>query len=275
RECRRHLVAARVAARERRHRPAARRPVLDGSGEHDPLRRPHPRRDPGGAAGHEQCHGVRAHHERARYTLRRARAVHGRARQRVRSRNAARTLHRCEVAVRRFLTIPILAAAACSSPAIPSHDVQLASSGAGNPTVAVDEPSRLAYAAWVESNDVYLAVIDSTGNRTTVRVNDIPGDAAPHDQAPPQVALGPDRAVYVVWQNNTEIPGRRFPASNLRFARSLDGGRTFEPAIFVNDDAHDIPASHTFQDIAVADDGTILVSWIDGRARAQAELDGT
>jgi hypothetical protein len=145
--------------------------------------------------------------------------------------------------------------------------------GAGNPTVAVDPRTRAAFAAWVQATDagadVHLArAADDYAARA--RANDVDGDAAPHDQAPSQVAVGPDGTVYVVWQNNVHVPGRRFPASNLRFARSLDGGVTFEPAIHVNDDAREAPASHTFHDIVVTRDGAVHVSWIDGRERARA-----
>jgi hypothetical protein len=100
-----------------------------------------------------------------------------------------------------------------------------------------------------------------------VRANDRPGDAAPHEQAPAQVAVGPEGNVYVLWQNNREVSGRRFPASDLRFARSTDGGRRFGPAVTVNDDAGGPPSSHTFHDVAVAPDGTVWVSWIDSRVR--------
>lgn len=166
-------------------------------------------------------------------------------------------------------------AAACAAAEPAAVDVALADAGAGNPTIAVTADGA-ALAAWIETShsgsNVYVARIDEHGQRgAAVRVNDVAGDAAPHDQAPPQVVADADGAVYVLWQNNTVIPGRRFPASDLRFARSLDGGETFEPAIFVNDDAGGMPASHTFQDIAVAADGTIYVSWIDGRERARAE----
>ena len=58
---------------------------------------------------------------------------------------------------------------------------------------------------------------------------------------------------------------RAFPTSDLRFARSTDGGRTFEPAIYVNDDAGAAVTSHTFHDMVVGPDGTGYVSWIDGR----------
>ncbi|QXD15065.1 glycoside hydrolase [Rhodocaloribacter litoris] len=100
-----------------------------------------------------------------------------------------------------------------------------------------------------------------------VRVNHLEGDATIHAQAPAQVALGPEGHVYVAWTNHVPAGGRRFPASNLRFARSTDGGRTFEPALSVNSDAGDRPSSHTFHDLAVGPDGTVYIAWLDGRAR--------
>jgi hypothetical protein len=159
----------------------------------------------------------------------------------------------------------------------PGAELTLAASDAGNPTVANDPTSDAHYIVWIETRDsvadVYLTRSASGERGEVVRVNDVRGDAAPHDQAPPQVAVGPDGSVYVVWQNSRPVPGRRFPASNLRFARSTDGGLTFEPAIHVNDDADGPPSSHTFHDIAVAADGFVYVSWIDGRERTRAELE--
>lgn len=147
----------------------------------------------------------------------------------------------------------------------------LADAGASNPTVAVDPRTGTAYVAWVgaqpDKADVYLARIEGGVAGAPVRVNDIPGDAAPHEQAPAQVAVAPNGDVLVLWQNNTPVEGRRFPASDLRLARSTDGGRSFEPAVTVNDDAGGLPSSHTFHDIAVAPDGTVYVSWIDSRER--------
>lgn len=144
------------------------------------------------------------------------------------------------------------------------------------PTVALSDDGGTGWVAWVGTrdggSDVYVARADADGPGEPVRVNDIDGDAAPHRQAPPQVAVGPGGTLYVVWQNNTHVPGRRFPASDLRLARSTDGGRTWDPAVYVNDDAGGPPSSHTFHDIAVAPDGTVFVSWIDGRERSRAEL---
>jgi len=143
---------------------------------------------------------------------------------------------------------------------------------ASNPTTAVDPRSGAAFAAWVETtggvSNVFVArLAEDDAAPARARANDRPGDAAPHEQAPAQVAVGPEGNVYVLWQNSTEIPGRRFPASDLRFARSTDGGRTFGPAVTVNDDAGGTPSSHTFHDVVVAKDGTVWVSWLDSRVR--------
>ncbi|MBD0319584.1 MAG: hypothetical protein ICV87_04575, partial [Gemmatimonadetes bacterium] len=144
----------------------------------------------------------------------------------------------------------------------------LAAAHAGNPTVALDPRTLREYVAWVSTaggrSDVFLS---RAAGLPPVRVNDVPGDAAPHEQAPAQVAVGPEGNVYVVWQNGREVPGRRFPASDLRLARSTDGGRTFAPAVTVNDDAGGLPSSHTFHDIRVAPDGAVYVSWLDSRRR--------
>lgn len=168
--------------------------------------------------------------------------------------------------------------AGCGNVSVPALGpaMTVVESDASHPTVTVGPTDGAIYVAWVGTRDgvsnVYLSRSDDgRAFFAPVRVNDLPGDAAPHEQAPAQVAVGPEGHVYVVWQNTTYVPGRRFPASDLRFARSTDGGRSFEPAITVNDDAGGLPASHTFHDIAVAADGTVYVSWIDSRVRARIE----
>ena len=144
----------------------------------------------------------------------------------------------------------------------------------GNPTAALGADGT-GWVAWIASEhgmaNVFAARLDSAGLAGDgIRVNDVAGDAAPHEQAPARIGVGPEGNVYVVWQNNTRVEGRRFPASDLRLARSTDGGRSFEPARTVNDDEGGVPSSHTFHDLLVAPDGTVWVSWIDSRARDAA-----
>lgn len=160
----------------------------------------------------------------------------------------------------------------------PADVAVVVEAGGTRPTVAVAETGEV-YVAWVEAGpeggNVLLARAGADLEfGSPVQVNDVAGDAAPHEQAPAQVAVGRSGEVYVVWQNNTPAEGRRFPYSDLRFARSEDGGRTFSPAVTVNDDAGGLPSSHTFHSMAVAEDGTVLIAWIDGRARAAAEQAG-
>jgi hypothetical protein len=153
--------------------------------------------------------------------------------------------------------------------------LELASSEASNPTTAVDPATGDALVAWVETEDgesnVLLTRLSPDGSvEPPTRVNDTPGDAAAHFQAPAQVAAAPNGDVYVLWTNNLPIEGRRFPASDLRFARSGDGGRTFEPTITVNDDAGGPPTSHTFHNLLVSPDGTLYASWLDSRDGGEA-----
>lgn len=175
-----------------------------------------------------------------------------------------------------LLAIPLIALARGADARMAlGAPLTIAAHAAGNPTAAVDARDGTGYVAWIGTedgaSDVFLARVAEDGRPgAPVRVNDRPGDAAPHEQAPAQVATGPDGSVYVLWQNNTKIAGRRFPASDLRFARSADGGRTFSPAVTVNDDAGGVPSSHTFHDLAMAPDGTVWISWIDSRAKDAA-----
>ncbi|MBX2822093.1 MAG: glycoside hydrolase [Rhodothermaceae bacterium] len=144
------------------------------------------------------------------------------------------------------------------------------------PTIALDADSQNVYVAFFqkdgEINNVYLASkhVDQEDWNTPVRASDGLVNASVHGQAPAQVVVGPEGNVYVVWTSSIPVEGRRFPASDLLFARSKDGGRTFDPPQAINSDAGEFPAGHTFQDITVANDGTIYVSWLDSRERYRA-----
>ena len=152
--------------------------------------------------------------------------------------------------------------------------VNVAAGGVSNPTVAL-QPDGAPLVAWVgQDGNVFVARRAADGSfRKAVRANDVAGEAAPHEQAPAQIATGRDGHAYVIWQTRVPIAGRRFPASDLRFARSTDGGLTFEPARTINDDAGGQPTSHTFHDLYVDREGTVFASWIDGRTTETARLE--
>jgi hypothetical protein len=79
---------------------------------------------------------------------------------------------------------------------------------------------------------------------------------------PPRLAVAPGGPVYVSWSSDKAKPEGTLFASDLQLSRSLDGGKTFEEPLRVNEDR---PISHSFDGLAVAADGTVLVTWIDGR----------
>lgn len=159
-----------------------------------------------------------------------------------------------------------------------SASFTVATETTGRPTTAVAPAGKTVFVAWTAKTDsltnVYLARRDAGKSDffQPVRVNNRPGDAASHAQAPAQVVVGPHGNVYVAWITQWDVPGRAYPASNIRFARSTDGGTTFAPAITVNEDAG-FPTSHHFHNLAVAPDGTIYISWLDSRARDKVLLD--
>ena len=150
----------------------------------------------------------------------------------------------------------------------PSSDVR-------TPTFAAD-PSGGAYLIWTasegEETNIFVQRVEGTKPvGEAVRVNRTPGDAATHAQAPPLGAVAPDGTLYVAWIKQTDVEGRRFPASTLRVARSVDGGRTFSEPVQVHEDVG-FPSSHTFHDLAVGPDGALYVSWLDARASDRARL---
>lgn len=170
--------------------------------------------------------------------------------------------------------------AACGSgPAVNEiADRTLAVEGGSTPTVAIDPADGAVFVAWVgmdaDEANVFLARIDADGTaHDPVRVNSIPGDASPHDQAPAQVAVGPDGNVYVAWQSTAAVEWLDFGAAEVRLSRSTDGGRSFEPAVTVTGGSDDAPARKTFHDLAVAPDGTVYISWIDARERDRFRRD--
>jgi hypothetical protein len=148
-----------------------------------------------------------------------------------------------------------------------THDhsaMPAAADGEFNPWVISDNRGGF-YAAYIRRtagrSDVMLQHSRNGGAfGSPVRVNNRAGDAAVRNENPPKIALGRSNEVYVVWANEQE----RWKG-DIRFARSLDGGRTFEPAVVVNSGASGAPIGRAFQSIVVDAGGRIFVAWIDER----------
>jgi len=150
------------------------------------------------------------------------------------------------------------------------HGTTSREDGRYNPFVAAD-PRGGFYLAYVErkagiSNVMLQRSTDGKTFSAPVRVNDQPGDATVRNENPPKLAVGPTGQIYVCWANER---GRW--KGNIRFARSLDGGKTFSPATDINSDAAAQPAGHAFQSVTVDKKGQIYVTWIDERNKTSTD----
>lgn len=118
--------------------------------------------------------------------------------------------------------------------------------------------------AWIaaqkEAFHVYVARPGVPGGQA-VRVNP-EGLVAESLHQSPGLAIGPGGEVYVSWSAPKPKPEGTLFASDLYLSRSRDGGKSFEPPLRINENR---PISHSFEGIAVAADGTVIVAWLDSR----------
>lgn len=140
--------------------------------------------------------------------------------------------------------------------------------GQYNPFVAADQQHGF-YLAYIQrsgnaSNVMLRHSSDGKNFSAPIRVNDVEGDAAVRNENPPKVVAAENGDVYVCWASERE----RWKG-NIRFARSIDEGKTFSPALTLNSDAASPPVGHAFQSIAVDKKGKIFVAWIDERNKTK------
>jgi hypothetical protein len=138
------------------------------------------------------------------------------------------------------------------------HEVHLSA-----PSVAVARDGRV-FLAWAAEEGVatnlYLAPTGADAGKP-VRVNP-DGLAVDSLHQPPGLDIGPGGEIYLSWSSSKPKPEGTLFASDLRLSRSTDGGKSFDNHLRVNEDR---PISHGFEGLSLADDGTVLLSWIDSR----------
>ena len=151
----------------------------------------------------------------------------------------------------------------------PARPLSVATPVGAAPMLAVAADGARA-AAWVSAPD------GGTDGRLYVRVDSAPvaeiadtlGPIEPHGEAPPKLAWAPDGALHALYVVARVVPGRRFPQSALRIVRSADRGATWGAPVTVTDDS--VFGSHNFHALHAGRDGTVYVSWLDGRAGRSA-----
>jgi hypothetical protein len=61
------------------------------------------------------------------------------------------------------------------------------------------------------------------------------------------------------------VPGRQWPAGEIRLSRSADGGRSWSAPVTLNDDTTGTIVGHNFHGAAWAGDSGLVVAWLDER----------
>ncbi|NNE39166.1 MAG: exo-alpha-sialidase [Gammaproteobacteria bacterium] len=128
------------------------------------------------------------------------------------------------------------------------------------PTTTIDNNGRL-WSAYVVGEHVYMSYSDDMGRRYSppVKVNAEPEEIYTNGENRAKVAIGKNGEVYVSW---TVVRDGPF-FGDIRFSRSLDGGKNFEPVRTVNDDG--LLTSHRFESMFVDSAGNIYLAWLDKR----------
>ena len=111
---------------------------------------------------------------------------------------------------------------------------------------------------------VWVAVSSDSGERfgEPHRLDVPAGRVSSYPESRPVAAFGPTGVLVVAWASRRDSGA----ADDLVSRASADGGGTFDPAVFLNDD-HGNPASpyRGFAALEWTPDGRALAAWIDGR----------
>jgi hypothetical protein len=135
--------------------------------------------------------------------------------------------------------------------------------------VAFDARGRL-WRARVENRQLWVSRSDDAGKTFTppVAVNREPERIAADGENRPKLAFGKNSELYVSWTQSLDQPF----SGHVRFARSLDDGRSFDTPLTVNDNTDII--GHRFDSLLVDGRGRVWLAWLDKRDASAARQRG-
>ncbi len=176
---------------------------------------------------------------------------------------------------------PVLTAlliAACSrAPAVePLEGPRSVAKQSADPAIVIEPSTGDLLLSWVEGDSAgYRLMFARSKDEGATWSDAVPvtialDEVKPHAEASPRM-VSANGVVGIFWPKQQHIPGRRFPASHMRFARSTDGGATWTQPITINDDTTSTePAGHTFHG-ATAIGNSFVVAWLDSRRVTQTQ----
>ncbi len=149
-------------------------------------------------------------------------------------------------------------------------------SNASGPTLAANSGSIFAtyLLPTIDESKKFESTYELSGNLYTVgsgdggktftepvRVNKIPEEASYKSYNAAPARFGPNGEVYVLWQHASSNHSKIEGMSDFRLAMSSDGGKTFGPEI--NPTANELPSYQQFGELAVSNNGTVIVGYMD------------
>lgn len=129
----------------------------------------------------------------------------------------------------------------------------------------LDSQGRL-WLAKVVSRQVQVSHSDDGGKSFSnpVAVTSSPENISADGENRPKIAVAQDGTVLLSW---TQTLPQAY-SGNIRFSRSVDGGKTFSIPITLNDDSR--ITSHRFDTLTIDGKGRVAVAWLDARDRDAA-----
>jgi hypothetical protein len=172
-----------------------------------------------------------------------------------------------------------VATTACDKPATEELTVQPLTSPAGSyesadPALAVDPSTGDLLLSWVGGDStewsLYFARSRDRGQTwgSPALVATGEHEVHPHGESSPRLVAAGGGRVALAWASSISVPGRQWPATEIRLSRSTDGGASWSVPMTLNDDTTGALAGHQFHGAAWSGDSSLVVSWLDERAGA-------
>lgn len=127
-------------------------------------------------------------------------------------------------------------------------------------SVAFDADGNL-WRVRAKDDFVLVDISRDLGKRFTkpMAINVIAQKIAADGEARPKIAIGPEGNVYLTWTEALKTPFSGY----VWFARSVNGGRSFDKPYIVHQDRSEI--THRFDALNVSPNGNVTVTWVDKR----------
>lgn len=117
-----------------------------------------------------------------------------------------------------------------------------------------------------------LVLVDSSQDlaksfSAALKLNVMPQNIQAKNEDRPQIAIGPEGHIYVVWTEVKKSPSAGF----IWFARSMNHGKSFEKPYLLHEDSTDVSRDHAHLNVSLQ--GVINVAWFDKRQLNQGGVE--